>query len=115
MRLINTLFLTIIVTIMVLYPCVNAFSATGSGEEQAYYARVVESIIVKCEKKISLKDSRSANLCRCAEIAERKAKFIKDHKDQLIEGMMAEGLPLKTYKVERYINARFTHQNQSKP
>ena len=115
MRLINTLFLIAVWFSLTLYPYVRPASATTSGDEQIYYAMAVEAIITTAKKKKCLKDSRSTHLRRCAGTAASKVEFLRRYKERLIEGMMAENLPLKRYKVERYINARFSNHTQLKP
>ena len=115
MRLINALFLIAVLFSIPFNPYVKPASAKASGDEQVYYAMAVEAIITSCEKKKCLKDSRSNHLRRCAETAASKVEFLRRYKERLIEGMMAENLPLKRYKVERYINARFTNHTHLKP
>lgn len=113
MRAINTLFMiAVIFSISCVWPCLKPASAMANGDEQAYYATAIETIIVNCEKKQCLHTSRSSHLRRCAETAACKADYLRHHKQRLVEGMMAENLPLKRYKVERYVNARFADHNK---
>ena len=115
MRLINTHFLIAIVFSITLYPCLKPASATANGDEQAYYAMAVEAIIANCEKKKCLKSSRSSHLRHCAGTAASKSQFLRHYKERLIKGMMVENLPLKRYKIERYVNTRFTNHIKLKP
>ena len=112
MRSINSLFLVAVLFSITLYPCLKPASATANGEEQAYYAMAVEAIIANCEKKKCLKASRSSHLRHCAGTAASKSQFLRHYKERLIKGMMAENLPLKRYKVERYVNTRFTQSHE---
>lgn len=110
MKVINTLFLiAVIISISSFCPCLKPASAIANVDDQAFYTKAIDAIIVNCEKKQCLHASRSSHLRHCAETAASKADFLRHHKQRLIEGMMAENLPLKQYKIERYVNARFTN------
>jgi hypothetical protein len=61
-----------------------------------------------------LKNSRSFHLRCCAEKAAGKAAFLRRNQDRLVEEMMAEKLPLKAYKVQRFVNARYSNYMHSK-
>lgn len=108
MRLINTLFMMMAFFSMTLSTIVQPVSAMAGGDEQTYYTTAIEAIIVNCESKQCLKESRSNHLRRCAEKAASKAQYLRRHKNGLVEAMVAEKLPLKRYRVERYVNAKFS-------
>jgi hypothetical protein len=97
-----------------LFLCLTLASAKAELAERADYAQAINEIVVKCSKKQCLKDSRSLNLRCCAEKAASKAEFLRRNQDRLVEEMMAEELSLKTYKVERFVNARFSSYMHSK-
>lgn len=89
--------------------------ATATAADQAEYSMAINAIIDKCSKKQCLNRSRSVHLRRCAEKAAIKAAYLKRNQARLVEAMMAEKLPLKTYKIERFVNARFSTDLQLKP
>lgn len=113
MRSINT-FSWMVVFFSAFLLCLTQASALAEVAERADYAMAIDEIIVKCTKKLCLKDSRSAHLRCCAGKAASKAKFLRRNQDRLVEEMMAEKLPLKTYKVERFVNAKFSNYLHSK-
>jgi hypothetical protein len=89
-------------------------AAATVAADQAEYTKAINAIIVNCSKKQCLNHSRSAHLRRCAEKASRKAAYLRRNQARLVEAMMAEKLPLKTYKIERFVNARFSTDLHSK-
>lgn len=115
MRSINTFFLIAVLFSVAFHPYLKPALATAGADQQAYYAMTVEAIITNCDKKKCLKTSRSGHLRRCAGTATSKAEYLRRYKEHLIEGMMTENLPIKRYKVERYVNSRFARYIQSKP
>ena len=75
---------------------------------RSFYETSIDKMLLKCEKKYCLKDSRSANLRKCAKRASSKAKFIQGHRDGLIADMIKQKVDPKGYKVEYYVNNRFS-------
>ena len=74
----------------------------------SYYEVVIDNIISHCENKESfMRNSTSENLRRAASIGCLKAAFLKDHKDMLIEDLIAAGIGTKTYKIQHYLNSKF--------
>ena len=114
MRIMPTLILMAIVISMTGTALAQTALATGADSQQAYYEAAIQSIVDNCEKKECLGASRSANLRRCAQTAAQKAEFLKRNQQRLIEAMMAEELPLKRYRVERYVNMHFSDHLQAK-
>ena len=116
MKVINTLFLiAVVISISSYCPCLKPASAMANGDDEAFYATAIDAIIVNCKKKQCLHTSRSSHLRHCAEKAACKADFLRHHKHRLVEGMVAQNLPLKQYKIERYLNARFTNYIKQNP
>ncbi len=115
MRLMPTVVLMSILFSMTVVVAAQPALATGPENQRAFYNTTIESIVINCENKGCLKESRSAYLRRCADAAVQKADFLRRNKEQLIEVMMAEQLPLKRYRVEHYVNMSFNGHLQSKP
>ena len=115
MRIIPTLIATSIVLSITVIAPVQPALATSAESQQAYYEATIQSIVDNCEKKECLGESRSANLRRCAEVAAKKADYLRRNKQRLIEAMTAERVPMKRYRVERYVNMCFSDHRQTKP
>jgi hypothetical protein len=103
-----------VVFLCVCFLCLAQVPAKADVVQRAEYTMAINDIIVKCSKKQCLKNSRSFQLRCCAEKAAGKADFLRRNQDRLVEEMMAEKLPLKAYKVERFVNARYSNAMHSK-
>ncbi len=83
----------------------------GGDDAQAlkvYYEKAIDQEIADCQKMSALRASRSLNLRRKGHREASKALFLETHKGQLVDGMMATKLEPKDYKVQRYLNDRFS-------
>lgn len=114
MRIIPTFILMSIVLCMTTVALAQPVQATHTGSQQAYYESAIQSIADNCEKKKCLGESRSAKLRCCAETAAKKASFLRRNRQRLIEAMMAAEVPLKRYRVERFVNMSFSDHLQAK-
>jgi hypothetical protein len=89
----------------------GAFSVSGDTDvgrdAAAFYANRIDEKIASCDGKGGMWDSRSKNLRSCSRVAILKAIFLSANKEQLIREMAANGVALKTYKVDYYLNERF--------
>jgi hypothetical protein len=84
----------------------NAQSAP-SDDLAKYYENCIVKKIYNCKGKTVLKTSRSVNLRRKADLAERQVTFFKTNKNLLIQEMVEQEIGPKPYKVEYYLNKRF--------
>lgn len=75
--------------------------------QRALYEGAIDEEIAQCRQLASLLTSRSANLRMKGHREASMAMFLETHRDQLVDGMMAQDVELKAYKVERYLNDRF--------
>jgi hypothetical protein len=102
-------FLILIVLSVVL--AFGAFSASGDIEVDrdpaAFYANCIDKKITGCDCKGGMWNSRSKNLRSCSRRAILKAIFLSANRDQLIREMAANGVAMKVYKVDYYLNKRF--------
>ena len=71
------------------------------------YVAAVDTIIVKCEKKQCLQRSRSNHLRCYADKAAAKARFLRRHQTDLVEKMVISKIPLKPYRIERFVNEQY--------
>ncbi len=87
------------------------FSPAMGGDEtmrqRALYESAIDEEIAQCRQLASLLTSRSENLRVKGHREASMAMFLETHRDQLVDGMMAQDVELKAYKVERYLNDRF--------
>ncbi len=83
------------------------------GEEvhsfKAYYEAAIDEEITQCRHLSSLTSSRSPNLRRKGHQEASMAKYLETNRDELVVDMMKLNLEPKEYKVERYLNDRFSH------
>lgn len=115
MRFINAIVLMSVVFSMTIAVFLQPVFALSGGDRRSFYDAAIKSIAANCEKKECLGESRSAHLRRCADAAAKKAEYLRHNKQRLIEAMTAEELPLKRYRVERYVNMSLSDDLQAKP
>jgi hypothetical protein len=68
----------------------------------------IDTEIAQSRQLASLMTSRSANLRKKGHRAASMAMYLETHRDELVVDMMRVNLEPKTYKVERYLNERFS-------
>ena len=82
------------------------------GEEahlfKAYYEAAIDKEMTQCRQMASLLTSRSPNLRMKGHREASMAMYLETHRDELVTDMMRLNLEPKTYKVERYLNDRFS-------
>ena len=89
----------------------GAFSVSGDTDvgrdRAAFFANCIDKKISCCDCKAGMWNSRSKNLRSCSRLAILKAIFLSANREQLIREMEANGVAMKTYKVDYYLNKRF--------
>jgi hypothetical protein len=85
-------------------------TAESQSDEQlnTFYENYISEKIVKSESKTNLKTSRSENLRLAAAKAEKQVTFLTLNKDILIDEMIELDIGQKPYKIEKYLNVRFS-------
>jgi hypothetical protein len=76
-------------------------------DAETMYTCVIDKEIAKCQTKIELKNSRSANIQREAARASMKSAFLKDYKKDLIAEMKREDIGTKDYQISNFLNEKF--------
>lgn len=76
--------------------------------ERQVYVDAIDDEIAQSRQMASLLTSRSANLRQKGHREASKAIFLEMHRNELVDDMLAEKLEPKTYKVERFLNDRFS-------
>jgi len=72
-----------------------------------FFEDCISSEICKCQAKTVFSKSRSANLCCYAAEKLKKAAFLQNNKDMLIEEMIKNDIGVKPYKIEYFLNKKF--------
>jgi hypothetical protein len=86
--------------------------ALQAGEDlqaiKTYYEKAIAQEIVNCQKQSVLRSSRSHNLRMKGHREASKALFLETHRDQLVDTMVALQLRPVGYKVQRFLEDRFS-------
>ena len=72
-----------------------------------FYISYISECICKYKSKAALQNSKSENLRRSGVIYERKAVFLTNYQNVLIDEMIRKKIGTKPYKVDYYLNERF--------
>ncbi len=108
----KVLFIVLLALFVVLMGTSQSFSQSGTDAELIkFYEICIQNQISKHQAKAALKVSRSENLRSCAVVSSKKAVFLVNHKDMLIQEMLKNEMDPKTYKVEYYLNKRYNELN----
>ena len=101
-------FISMIVMALALIIALPNTGQTGENEQlEIYYMEYISECICKNESKAALQNSRSENLRRDGMIYERKAVFLTNNQNVLIDEMIRKGIGTNPYKVDYYLNKRF--------
>jgi hypothetical protein len=85
--------------------------ATGSDEpptKRLVYENAIDEEIAASRQMAGLQTSRSANLRMKGHREASKAMFLEAHRDRLVDDMLKRNLEPKNYKIERFLNERFS-------
>ncbi len=104
----KSLALIVTLLVMVLW-VVPAIGEEEAHSFKAYYEAAIDEEITQCRHMSSLISSRSSNLRKKGYQEASMAMFLATHRDELVVDMMKLNLEPKTYKVERYLNDRFSY------
>ena len=97
------------ITLMVLALLV----APAMGDEEiqslkSYYQTAIDEEIAQSRQMASLLSSRSPNLRQKGHREASMAMFLETNRESLVEDMLAQEIEPKTYRVERFLNDRFS-------
>ena len=73
-----------------------------------FYESCITKKIANCRAKTDLRNSRSVNLRRRADLAKKQMVFLTANKNMLINEMVDQEIGQKHYKVDYYLNKRFS-------
>ncbi len=97
-----------IALMVVVFLAVPAMGGDSSPIKRILYEDAIDDEIAQSRQLASLLTSRSENLRQKGHREASKAMFLETHREKLVSEMMAVNLEPKTYKVERFLNERFT-------
>jgi hypothetical protein len=76
-----------------------------------YYENFINDKIAKCHSKAQLKDSKLVHLQSCAAKEIKRAAFLSENKEMLIQEMVKRDIGMKQYKIEYFLNKKFYESN----
>ncbi len=79
------------------------------------YERMFEDFVKKTESKARLSNSKSKNLRQTAHISSLKVNYLINQKNILINEMIQRNMPLKSYRIQHFLNDHFFSNYASKP
>ncbi len=77
--------------------------------KKSAYEDAIDEEIAQCRQMASLMTSRSSNLRKKGYREASMAMYLETNRDELVVDMMKLNLEPKEYKVERYLNDRFSN------
>jgi hypothetical protein len=77
-----------------------------------HYSYHIDREISWCRAKTCMLNSRSEHLRDYAQGEIRKAEFLSDQKERLIQELLEKQIPLRHYKIHLYLNSRFHDEIQ---
>jgi hypothetical protein len=81
-----------------------AASAIGETDQQrTFYNDSLDWKISKCEAKNAVQNSSSVTLEQYAELNRHQAAYYQDHREELIQKMVDQGLVLNRHEVEHFL------------
>lgn len=75
---------------------------------KVYFDAAITQEIAVCQAKSELRTSRSPKLRMKGHREASKALFLETHKAELVESLVALKVEAKSYKVQRFLNDRFS-------
>ncbi len=76
--------------------------------DRMVYEEAIDDAIARSHQKASLMASRSAKLRMKGHREASKAMFLETHRERLLNDMLEVNLEPRGYKVERFLNERFS-------
>ncbi|MEA3231371.1 MAG: hypothetical protein U9Q05_06420 [Thermodesulfobacteriota bacterium] len=105
---IKTLFILVTVSlVMMLWVGPAASGQTGTDEQRAAYAKLIDCCTACCDAKSALRNSRSKNLRQKAKISCLKAAYLKNYKGIIVEELIENDVTPELYKVQYVVNSMF--------
>jgi hypothetical protein len=101
----------IMIALAVCVLILGAVSVSQGGNLADYYDDYLTAACEKCAGKCCFLNSRCCALREYAMKNQAKAEFLKNHKEELIEKMIAADVGQKPYKIDYFLTSEFgAHQ-----
>ena len=110
MRVPKILILLMITFLALLWASSAASQMASTKKLATFYGAFIDACILRCESKGSMRDSKLKHIRQAAARHCLKADFLKRHKAQLIEELIAKDIGTKHYKIDHYLNHRFLNE-----
>lgn len=106
-----------IILITAVAALMSTLSAAGDSpaldQSSKFYGNYINKYISRCQIKAAiLKSLKFKNIQKIVSLAQQKAAFFSENKNQLINEMIAKNIGKKNYKIELYLNKRFNETTQ---
>ena len=86
-----------------------AFGGDDAMSQKDFYEGAIDTEIAQARQMASLMTSRSPNLRMKGHREASMAMYLETHRDELVADMVQLKLDPKAYKVERFLNDRFSY------
>lgn len=97
-----------IVLMVIAFWVLPAMGGSEASTKRLFYEDAIDGEIAQSRQMASLLTSRSANLRKKGHREASMAMFLETHRNQLVDDMIKLDLEPKGYKVERFLNDRFS-------
>ena len=101
-------FVPMIALMVVALVVAPALGGDDGVSKKTFYEDAIDAEIAQSRQMASYMTSRSANLRMKGHREASKALFLETHRDRLVADMSAKDIEPKTYRVERFVNDRFS-------
>ena len=97
------------VVLFIAVSCLSTMKVCRASDVQkrVIYSRHIEKMILNCESKIRVCDSKSSSLCDESALYTLKESFLKTNKSELIQDMIEKDVGIKPYQMTYFLNKRF--------
>lgn len=100
--------LTAVVVMLMALMVVPVQGGDDTQSRKTFFEMAIAQEIADCHQKSELRSSRSPNLRLKGHREASKALFLETHRARLVESMVALNMEPKPYKVQRFLNDRFS-------
>ena len=101
-------FATLTTLMVIVFLVTPAMGAEPGPVKRVVYENAIDEEITRSREMASLLTSRSPNLRKKGHREASMAMFLETHRDRLVDDMLEMKLEPKDYKVERFLNERFS-------
>jgi hypothetical protein len=98
-----------IVVLFIAVSCLSTVKVCRASDVQkkVIYSGYIDTMIVTCESKIRVCDSRSRSICDESALYTLKESFLRTNKSELVQEMIEQNVGIKPYQMTYFLNKRF--------